>query len=523
MLKLVVLGLIDVLGIWAVAKAYTAEWWVAVAFIAIVLIAINVVYFQRGALPWKYLLPGLIFLVAFQLYPAGYTFGISFTNYGTGHIIDQERATTAIISQNTRPVEGSPSIDVRPIESGGDVSMLITDPETGEASIGTTLSRDPAPDATFQDGVAVSVPGYNTLNLGQLAANPDFDQQWRELAVPYDPEQGFYIQQSSPTRGSVVFSNLAFDPEAGTFTDVESGTVFAPNGDVGLFTTDAFDPEAKSGNPPTSEKAAVNSGQFLTPGWPVFVGLDNYTQVLTDPGVRQNFLPILIWSFVFAIGTVLMQFAAGLLMAIVFQERRMRGQKIYRSILIIPYALPIFMTALVWKGMLNRDFGIINQIIGEPIWWLGDPTLAKISLLVVNLWIGYSYFFIVVTGALTAIPGDLKEAAFVDGASGFTAFRTVVLPLLMVAVSPLLIASFSFNFNNYTLVDLLTGGGPFPGSPINGGQTDLLITYTYRLAFGTSEQFLAFASAISMLIFVIVAGVSAYGFRLTKKLEEIKA
>ncbi len=468
-------------------------------------------------------MPGLIFLIAFQLYPAGYTFGISFTNYGTGHIIDQDRATTAIISQNTRPVEGSPSIQVRPIESGGNVSMLITDPETGQAFIGTTTSLEPAPDATITDGVAVSVPGYNTLNLGQLASNPDFDDQWRALAVPYDPEKGYYIQQSSPTRGSIVYSNLAFDPETGNFTDVESGTVFAPNSGSGLFTTTAFNPDAKAGNPPSAEKAAANSGQFLTPGWPVFVGLDNYTQILTDPGVRQNFVPILIWSFVFAIGTVLMQFAAGLLMAVVFQERKMRGQKIYRSILIIPYALPIFMTALVWKGMLNRDFGIINQIIGEPIWWLGDPNLARLSLLVVNLWIGYSYFFIVVTGALTAIPGDLKEAAFVDGASGFTAFRTVVLPLLMVAVSPLLIASFSFNFNNYTLVDLLTGGGPFPGSPVNGGQTDLLITYTYRLAFGTSEQFLAFASAISMLIFVIVAGVSAYGFRLTKKLEEIKA
>jgi arabinogalactan oligomer/maltooligosaccharide transport system permease protein len=523
LLKLLVLGLIDVLGIWAVAKAYAAGWWVAVAFIAVVLIALNVVYFQKGALPWKYLLPGLVFLIAFQLYPAGYTFGISFTNYGTGHIIDQERATTAIVSQNTRPVEGSPSIDIRPLESGGEISMLITDPETREASIGTGTSREPAPDATFDGDVAVAVPGYNTLNLGQLAGNADYDQQWRELAVPYDPEQGFYIQQSSPTRGSIVFSDLAFDPETGAFTNVQTGAVFTPNGDVGLFTTDAFDPDAKSGNPPSAEKAAANNGQFLTPGWPVFVGLDNYTQVLTDPGVRQNFVPILIWSFVFSIGTVLMQFATGLLMAIVFQERRMRGQKIYRSILIIPYALPIFMTALVWKGMLNRDFGIINQIIGQPVWWLGDPTLAKISLLVVNLWIGYSYFFIVVTGALTAIPGDLKEAAFVDGASGFTAFRTVVLPLLMVAVSPLLIASFSFNFNNYTLVDLLTGGGPFPGSPINGGQTDLLITYTYRLAFGTSEQFLAFAAAISMLIFLIVAGVSAYGFRLTKKLEEIKA
>ena len=201
----------------------------------------------------------------------------------------------------------------------------------------------------------------------------------------------------------------------------------------------------------------------------------------------------------------------------------MRGKGVSRLLLILPYALPIFMTALVWKGMLNTDFGLINQIIGQPVPWLNDAWLAKIALLVVNLWIGYSYMFLVVTGALTSVPGDLKEAAFVDGASGWRAFRTVVLPLLMVSVSPLLIASFSFNFNNFTLVELLTGGGPFPGSPIDGGQTDLLITYTYRLAFGTSTQLLGFASAISMLIFVIVAGVSAYGFRLTRKLEEIKA
>jgi arabinogalactan oligomer/maltooligosaccharide transport system permease protein len=180
------------------------------------------------------------------------------------------------------------------------------------------------------------------------------------------------------------------------------------------------------------------------------------------------------------------------------------------------------MTALVWKGMLNRDFGIINQILGANIDWLGDGSLAKFSVLLVNLWIGYAYMLLVVTGALTAIPQDLKEAAFVDGASAFRAFRTIVLPLLMVSVSPLLIASFSFNFNNFTLIQLLTLGGPFEGSPIQGGQTDLLITYTYRLAFGTNEQLLGFASAISMIIFIIVAAVSAYSFRLTKRLEEIK-
>lgn len=124
----------------------------------------------------------------------------------------------------------------------------------------------------------------------------------------------------------------------------------------------------------------------------MFVGVDNYTAIVTDPGVRENFIPILLWSFAFAIGTVVLQFVFGLLLAIVMQEKKMRGKGVYRLLLILPYALPIFMTALVWKGMLNTDFGLINQIIGQPIPWLNDAWLAKIALLVVNLWIGYSWF-----------------------------------------------------------------------------------------------------------------------------------
>ncbi len=503
--KLVILGLIDALGIMAVAKSLAAEWWLGVGFLVIALIAINVAYFRRGGLPFKYLLPGLIFLVAFQVIPAVGTFGISFTNYGTGHLLPQEDALKQIISQNARPAPDSVAYPIVPIASAGQVAMLVTDPVTGEATIGTEDGLEAVDQAsvTFEADKAVAVEGYDTLNLGTLAGDPALDQQWQELRVPLDLEEGTFLLASSLTSANVLVSSIVWDEQADTLTDVETNETYTPNQDVGAYTS--------------------AEGAQLQPGWPVFVGLENYTQIVTDPTIRENFIPIFIWSFVFAIGTVLMQFAFGLLMAMIFAEKRMKGTRVYRVLLILPYALPIFMTALVWKGMMNQDFGIINQILGQPINWLGDGTIAKFSILLVNLWVGYSYFVLVITGALTSIPGDLKEAAFVDGASGLTAFRTVVLPLLLVSVSPLLIASFSFNFNNYTLITLLTDGGPFESSPIDGGQTDLLITYTYRLGFGTSEQFLGFASAISMLIFVIVAGVAAYGFRLTKRLEEIKA
>jgi arabinogalactan oligomer / maltooligosaccharide transport system permease protein len=205
----------------------------------------------------------------------------------------------------------------------------------------------------------------------------------------------------------------------------------------------------------------------------------------------------------------------------VLSEPRMGGKGIYRVLLIVPYGLPALLMTLVWKGMLNTDFGVINSVLGSNIPWLNDPWLARFSVLAVNLWLGFPYFFLVCTGALTAIPADRKEAAYVDGASGRYTFRTVVLPLLLVATAPLLVTTFAFNFNNYTLVQALTGGGPFPGTFLEGGSTDLLINFTYRKAFNETFQQLGLASAIAILIFVVVGTVSTYGFRLTRRLEEI--
>ena len=176
------------------------------------------------------------------------------------------------------------------------------------------------------------------------------------------------------------------------------------------------------------------------------------SSLVTDETLRSAFLPITAWTFFFAFATTVLNFALGLFLALTLSEPRMGGKGIYRVLLIIPYGLPALLMTLVWKGMLNTDFGVINSVLGSNIPWLNDPWLARFSVLAVNLWLGFPYFFLVCSGALTAIPADRKEAAYVDGASGRYTFRTVVLPLLLVATAPLLVTTFAFNFNNYTLI-----------------------------------------------------------------------
>ena len=198
----------------------------------------------------------------------------------------------------------------------------------------------------------------------------------------------------------------------------------------------------------------------------------------------------------------------------------MKGRKFYRSLLIIPYALPGFMTALVWRGLLNTH--VRHQPVARHRRRLaGGAGAGDVLLDALNVWLGYPYMFLCRTGALQSIPTDLKEAAFVDGATGLTTFRKVTFPLLLTAVSPLLIASFAFNFNNFTIVYLLTRGGPRRAARAPGRPTSC-ITWTYRIALDGEPKRQGLAAALSVLIFIIVAMLSAIGFKYTKTYEEIR-
>ena len=185
----------------------------------------------------------------------------------------------------------------------------------------------------------------------------------------------------------------------------------------------------------------------------------------------------------------MLTFLFGMTLAIILNEKDMFAKKIYRTLFVIPYSIPFFISVLIFRGMLNKDFGVVNEILASfgvehNIAWLEVPMLAKISCLLVNLWLGFPYMFLVTTGILQSIPMSIYEAAKLDGSSTYNTFKKITLPLILKAIGPILIGSFAFNLNNFIGIYLLTGGGPpIPGSATPAGSTDILISYTYRLAF----------------------------------------
>ena len=200
----------------------------------------------------------------------------------------------------------------------------------------------------------------------------------------------------------------------------------------------------------------------------------------------------------------------------------LRFRTLYRTLLFLPYAVPGFISILVFKGLFNQNFGeingILNSLFGIKPAWFADPMLARIMMLVVNTWLGYPYFLVLCTGLLKAIPVDLYEASAIAGARPLTNFTQITAPLIIKPLSPLMISAFAFNFNNFVLVSLLTNGRPdFLNTKIPAGTTDILVSYTYRIAFLDSGQNFGLAAAISTVIFFLVAVLSYANLRVAAR------
>ncbi len=500
--KAVLLGLVAAIALWAAFPLWEARAWVGLAILVATTVAIFYLYLSRRHIPAKYLLPGTLFLIAFQLFPVLYTVSTAFTNFGDGHRGDKPDAIVAIQTASVRQVPDSAEYTLSVATTGdpatGDLVFLVRDSDTGQAYVGDQEGLRPLPADQVQvglDGRINHAEGYTILTVGQASAR---SPEITEFAVP--TERGA-ILAAGLSRAYEGRAQRTYDSACDCVTDHDTGERYYADETVGAFVSD--------------------SGQQLVPGWRVNVGFANFTRVLTDPRVSGPFLSTLVWNFAFAFGSVALTFGLGAAIALALHSDRLRGRTLYRVLLVLPYAMPAFAMLLVWRDMFNADFGLINQLFGLSVEWLNDPWGARAAVLLVNTWLGYPYMFLITTGALQAIPKELTEAARIDGAGPWRTFREITLPLLLVALTPLLISSFAYNFNNFNAIFLVTGGGPFPPDSPLAGATDLLITYTYRLAFGGSGAQYGYAAAVSVYIFLIVAVISMVAFRRTRQHEEV--
>ncbi|MBU6244131.1 MAG: ABC transporter permease subunit [Actinomycetales bacterium] len=570
-LKICFLGIINAVAIWGIPAMVANGSWIMLAFVVASTAALDFLLLGSRYVPGKYVVIGAILLTAFQIIPVIFNISIAFTNYSTGNIGTQDDAITAIVRDSSQQTDSSPSYDMLPARNDtGDLVLILTPQDVGQladsGSADAAASDEPSAQPGFDFGVpsasgapmefggedvapspVASDAGTDDMNLPTDAETSDYpptyigtdqgidevpasdvqrdefgtvtgvtgltvvpdadlasiDSQLAAFKVP--GPQGGYIQPQGLQTAIELVPTLTYDPAADTFTSIGTGTVYVDNG-RGNYANPA-DPQDK-----------------LTPGWRATVGFENFARVFNDPQIREPFAMVFIWTFLYALLSVLLTFVVGLGLAVVLNKERMRGQRVYRSLLIIPYAVPAFLSILVWAGLLNDDFGALNAVTGWDIPWLFDPFWARVSVLLVNLWLGFPYMFLVSTGALQAIPSELQEAARVDGARTFQVWRLVNMPLLLVALTPLLIASFAYNFNNFGGIYLLTGGGPaVPGSEV-AGATDILISYTYKIAFAAGEgNDYGLAAAISIFIFFIVGTISALSFGRSNALREDRA
>lgn len=535
-IKIALLAVLDAVTIFVAFVLFMREQWLAVSVAVVGMLIVNWLYLRRGGLPAKYLAPGVILLLAFQVYVLFFSAYTAFTNYGSYHNGDQNLAVSAIKAAGFGAVEGAPQYDVKLVQDEKQrYNFLLTDAVNGKVLVGgsavplteipacsqaiseviatnaTTVSDSECKIEILADNIAIAVsaPGYTEASQAGLTKGQTNSLAALRLYLDPNNTQGQFIKTEDLMVAVTNQEELIWNEEEKSFLRVTDGVVF----------NEAKDGYFRAGGAPDGEKVSDI-------GWRVEVGFANFEKIFTDEDLRQPLLKIISWTFVFAFLSVVTTFIAGLAIALLFNDDRMKGKRVYRALMILPYAFPAFLSAYVWRGLLDTDNGFVNNVIlgGTEVPWLTEEFPARVAILLVNLWLGFPYMFLITTGALQAIPQELTESATIDGATPWQILRQIKMPLLLVSIAPLLIASFAFNFNNFTLIYLLTEGGPLDSasSGYDAGGTDILITFVYKIAFSSGGgQDYGLASAFSILIFIIVATFSLISFRRTRTLEDV--
>lgn len=474
------------------------------------------IYLSNVAFAYRYLFPGLAGMFLFVAFPLLYTVQIGFTNYSSNNLLSLERASEYLLEQAAPDEEHALGYTLH--ADGGEFRIVLTPLHEEEDEL------DPAKLAALQAASFVSTPlALRSARPPELTEMLPLAQASFHINEPLSLKERLkhrdvlmQIKLKLPDGRLLSYAGVReFGPlnplwkanPDGSLMLVETGEIYRPNMDSGFFENDA--------------------GVRMQPGFKVNIGFGNYVRMFSDPDFRGPFLAIFGWTLVFATLTVLFSLIIGMTLAVVLNWESLRFRTLYRTLLFLPYAVPGFISILVFKGLFNQNFGEINAILdalfGIKPAWFADPLLAKAMILIVNTWLGYPFIMVLCSGLIKAIPADLYEASAIAGARPLTNFFKITAPLIVKPLMPLLISAFAFNFNNFVLIALLTNGRPdFLNTKIPAGTTDILVSYTYRIAFQDSGQNFGLAAAISTMIFFMVALLSLAHLKIANVNKDLK-
>jgi ABC-type sugar transport system permease subunit len=457
---------------------------------------------------FRWLSSSLVLLLVMAVYPIVFTVYTSFTNYSDGHLLTRNQVIRLLEQQTFIPPEVITYQWIGFRSDQGRLGILIA-PDQVDLQMSKSIPK-------FLDtqGLIIELDAIQSISNGPQEIDR-FTRLSRVETIQRitDFERGAFGNPDEPFRVqslhqvAQVRQRFTYDSVQRQIMDNQRNLIYREDRQRGAFV--AYD------------------GSTLRPGFQTPVGFRNYIRLFTNRAIREPFLEIFIWTFSFALLSTGLTFGLGMVLALTFESKPWFGKKIIRSVLILPQALPGVIGILMWRGLLNPHTGVITQFLQQMTQnspqWFADPWAARFAVVIINLWLGYPYMLLIVSGALQSIPKELYEAAKVDGANSVTRFSSITFPLLLLAVGPVLIATFTMNINNFNVIYLFNNGGPpMANSATPAGHTDILISYTYRLAFeGLRGSDYGFAAAITVIIFLLLTIVTLVNMRKTRIWEEM--
>ena len=476
-----------------------------VAFALLIIVCLGAfIFLSESGYTYRYLFPGFLGFGLFVIFPIAYMVFLSFTKYSSQHLLSFDRALSLFRTETFTVGTASYKYElfaqgnhryILYLEDGKDpAKCFASEPfelKAGEQSEG---EQEPAKLKALPPGEEIK---GTALEFAQVTREKLFiPMRGRQFALPDDTLVGLEGLQKFTLRERLWTLN-----RDGSLTSRKDGTVIRPDFKLGYFVND--------------------KGENIGVGFRTFSGLENYLRILTDPRIQGPFFKIFLWTVGFSAMSVVLTFAVGMLLAVLLEWRELDFRGGYRTLLILPYAVPAVLSILIFKGMFNQEFGAVNEflraIFGFAPEWETNPWGARLMILLVNVWLGYPYMMLVCTGMLQSIPSGIYEASAIDGSNPLIDFFRITFPLVLPPLIPILVSSFAFNFNNFNLIYLLTAGGPKMVGGGIAGETDLLVNYTFNIAFRDSGTNYGLASAIATLLFLIVGFLAWINLKLGEK------